>query len=137
MKKLGLAMLVTLAVVIVLVVAVPNTTLAWVRGDFRWIGRAVNWVEALRPGWDTVHILLFGVLGMLARLTLPRTPWPRLLLGLTVFAATTEVLQFWAPGRTPRITDFAQDVVGAAMGVFLVLILQALWTRWHNNPLRP
>jgi len=133
MRIFGLVLLVLLAALIVLVVAVPNTTLAWVRSDFRWLGRAVNWVEALRPGWDTVHILLFGVLGMLARLALPHTPVSRLLLGLTVFAAISEVLQFWAPGRTPRITDFAQDVVGAVLGVALLVLPQTLWARWRSG----
>ncbi|MEZ5665405.1 MAG: hypothetical protein R3E94_18015 [Burkholderiaceae bacterium] len=74
MKQFGRIFLGALVLVIVVIVAVPNTTLAWVRGDFRWIGRAVNWVEALQPAWDTVHILLFAVLGMVARLTLPRLP---------------------------------------------------------------
>jgi VanZ family protein len=126
-RKLGLLLLVLLAVVIVLVVAVPNTTLAWLRSDFRWIGRAVNWVEALRPGWDTVHILLFGALGFIARLALPRAPMVWLLTGLVVFSAVSEVLQFWAPGRTARLTDFAQDVLGAMLGVGLATALMLLW----------
>jgi hypothetical protein len=125
-RRFGACLLVLLAVLIVLVVALPNTALAWLRSEIGWLGRGVNWVEALWPGWDTVHLLLFGVLGLLARLALPRVPLPVLLGGLTGFAAASELLQFAAPGRTPRLTDFAQDVLGAVAGVAVAAALMGM-----------
>jgi hypothetical protein len=130
MKHTRWGLLLLLATVIVLVVALPNTSLAWLRSEIRWLGRAVNWVEHLWPGWDTVHILLFGALGVLARLAMPHAPLGRLLAGLVLFAAVSELLQFWAPGRTARLTDFAQDVLGAALGMALVAVPQALAVSW-------
>lgn len=129
MKRIRWGLLLLLATVIVLVVALPNTSLAWLRSEIRWLGRAVNWVEHLRPGWDTVHILLFGALGFLARLAMPHARLGRLLTGLVLFAAVSELLQFWAPGRTARLTDFAQDVLGAALGVALALAVSWLQVR--------
>lgn len=133
MNRLRWAFLATMAAGILLVVMLPNTALAWLRSEYGWLGRSVNWVEALQPALDTVHILLFGVLGMLTRLALPRTPWRHLILGLTVFSAATEVLQFWAPGRTARLSDFLQDVLGAGVGLVLVALPQALWSRWQRR----
>lgn len=129
MKRFGACLMVLLAVLIVLVVALPNTALAWLRGEIGWLGRGVNWVEALWPGWDTVHLLLFGALGLLARLALPRTPLPALLAGLVLFAGASELLQFAAPGRTPRFTDFAQDVLGAVAGVAVAAALMGMGHR--------
>ena len=129
MKRIRWGLLLLLATVIVLVVALPNTSLAWLRSEIRWLGRAVNWVEHLRPGWDTVHALMFGALGFLARLAMPHAPLGRLLAGLVLFAAVSELLQFWAPGRTARLTDFAQDVLGAALGVALALAVSWLQVR--------
>lgn len=117
-----------LVLLMVVGVAVPNTTLAWLRHDFRWIGALVNWVEALWPAWNTVHLLLFGALGFLARLAVPRWPLHWVLVGLVAFAAGTEIVQFWAPGRMPRLTDFAQDVGGAVLGLALAVVLSAGWS---------
>ncbi|MEZ5665404.1 MAG: VanZ family protein [Burkholderiaceae bacterium] len=52
------------------------------------------------------------------------------MLGLTVFSAMTEVIQIWVPGRTARLSDFAQDVMGAVVGVTLMALPQAMWMRF-------
>ena len=42
-----------------------------------------------------------------------------LLLILLLFAAVTEVLQFFAVGRTPSLNDFAIDGLGVLVGIGL------------------
>ena len=126
-----LALLLLMAGGIVLVVALPNTTLAWLRSEYFWLGYSVGWVEELNPSWDTVHILLFAVFGALAQLALPTVGPLKLLSWIAVFSAASELLQFWAPGRTARLGDFAQDVLGALVGVFFIWALQAAWRRVH------
>lgn len=91
--------------------------MAWLRDDFRWIGRAAGWVEALHPTLDTVHILLFAALAALSRLAWPAMRWGRLLLRLVLFSAVSELVQFWAPGREPLWSDFWQDLMGVALGL--------------------
>jgi len=134
MKQFSWALLVLMVALIVVVVALPNTTLAWMRSEIRWLGHWVNWVEALWPGWNSVHLLLFGALGVLTRLALPRAPLAGLLAGLVVFAGASEVLQFWAPGRTPRLSDFAQDVLGAMLGVVVAMALMRLGQAVARSP---
>ena len=117
MRGLARAVAVLVALGILVIVALPNTGLAWIRHEYRWIGNAVNWVEGLWPAIDTVHILLFSGLAALARLALPGMPWMRLLVWLVLFSAVSELVQFWAPGREPKWSDFAQDLVGVALGL--------------------
>lgn len=136
MTSVRKALVVLAVLLIVLVVALPNTALAWLRSEIGWLGRSVNWVEGLWPEWDTVHLLMFGALGTLARLALPPIPVARLLAGLVVFSGTSEVLQFWAPGRTPRWSDAAQNVLGSVAGVVLAMLLMALTERLHRRPAR-
>lgn len=117
MSTLARIALLLLAFAILVVVGLPSTGMAWLRDDFRWIGRAAGWVESLHPALDTVHLLLFASLAALARLALPGMPWMRLLLWLVLFSAVSELVQFWAPGREPKWSDFAQDLVGVALGL--------------------
>lgn len=123
MKTFGWFFLILLVVLNLLIVGLPNTTLALLRSEIGWLGRWVNWLEALWPGWDSVHLFMFGALGLVARLALCRVRLSRLLAALTSFAAATELLQFWAPGRTPRLSDFGQDLLGIAAGIALATTL--------------
>lgn len=66
---------------------------------------------------DLYHVVFFALLGLALRLLLPRAPWGWLLLGLGVLAAATELLQFGTVGRTPRLVDLRDDLIGAAAGL--------------------
>ena len=116
-------------VLIVVALVLPNTTLAWLRSEYRWLGQPLNWIEHLWPAIDLVHVLLFAMLGMVARLALHHARVTTLVLGLVVFAALSELIQFWVPGRTVRLSDFAQDVLGGLLGLALVAAVQAGWSR--------
>lgn len=96
----------------------------------------MNWVEGVSPSIDTVHILLFASLAALARLALPGMPWLRLLFLLVLFSAVSELVQFWAPGREPRWSDFAQDLVGVALGLTpfaLWAVVRRIWRRHGHH----
>ena len=125
-RALALLLCVTM---IVVAVALPNTALAWLRSEYRWLGQPLNWIEQQWPALDLVHVLLFALLGFVARWALPRTRMATLMLWLALFAALSELIQLWAPGRTARPSDFAQDVLGAVLGVWLAAGVQALWAR--------
>ena len=126
-KAVKLARVVALllcAALIVLAVALPNTDLAWLRADYRWLGQPLNWIEGLWPTVSVVHILLFALLGITAGLALPGWSLGRLLLMQVAFVTATELLQFWAPGRTPRLSDVAVDMLGAALGLMVVRVVR-------------
>lgn len=66
---------------------------------------------------DLYHVVFFALLGMALRLLLPRAHWGWLLLGLGTLAAATELLQFGTVGRTPRLVDLRDDLIGTAAGL--------------------
>ena len=75
------------------------------------------------------HVVLFALLAGIARLT-----WPRrgiLVLGthLGLFAASAEVIQFYATDRHPMISDWALDLVGIMIGLSIVGLANLLVQR--------
>jgi len=65
------------------------------------------------------HVLFFVLLAVAVRWAYPRQRRRVLLFILLLFAAVTEVLQFFAVGRTPSVNDFAIDSLGALGGLGL------------------
>lgn len=81
------------------------------------LSRSMSWLEALPVPFDMDHVALFAALGAALRLLLPRVRWWWLLAGLAALAAGTELLQFFAIGRTPKLLDVRDDMVGATAGL--------------------
>lgn len=112
---------VTLALVLALLLA-PNTFLRFLRVEYRWIGRAMFWVEIHSNGINLAHILAFVALGFATRLALAaRTSV--LLAAALALAVASELAQFWVPGRTPRLSDVALDLAGALLGIAAAALL--------------
>jgi len=107
----------------------PNTSLAWLRSEFRWIGQPANWVESLWPAVDLIHVLLFTVLGLVTRLAFPKLSVRCLLVGFALFACISEVVQFLVPGRTPLISDFIVDMAGAFAGLMIGTLCFFVWRK--------
>lgn len=121
----ALALLLSVALIVVAVL-LPNTALRQLRLDHHWFNWLMGWAEMVQRV-NVVHLVIFGLLGATARLALPKVSLARLLPVVALFAAASEVVQFWVPGRTPRMVDMAQDVLGALIGVLLVSGLAAGW----------
>ena len=98
-------------------VGLPNTELAWLRAEYRWLGTPLNWIEHQWPDFGVVHVVLFALLGASACATWPRASLWRLAVGLFAFGCGSELLQAWVPGRTPMVRDLVDDFIGAALGV--------------------
>ncbi len=83
----------------------------------RVIGVSGELPWALRTLMPCAHLLSFSVLAVvmfLARWPLPR--WSVVLL-LAAYGGATEIIQGFVPPRTPRWTDWFQDVGGVAVGM--------------------
>jgi hypothetical protein len=86
-------------------------------------------LPSLPPGLDSspidklIHTGLFAVCGfLLTRGWLHQTrSWLPLLLLLIAYAAITETLQYFIPGRGASTADFLADGIGAAIGILLAL----------------
>ena len=129
MKRLGWTGLVLSVAVLAAVLLVPNTTLAWIRSESPWLSNEISQVEMLWPSADTVHMLTFAVLGVVARLALPRTHAGWIILGVLLFSIVTELLQFYVPGRTPLVSDVRDNMLGLLLGLGCGVVILWLYRR--------
>jgi VanZ family protein len=101
---------------VLLSVLLPNTELSWMRRHWPWFNLPMHWIEHAHSVVNLVHALLFLALGAAARMAFPgvrawRTGSAMLLLGVA-----TELMQFFVPGRHPRLADVAVDVAAGMAG---------------------
>jgi VanZ family protein len=99
------------------------------------------------PGlfWDkAVHFLVYGGLGVLFLLPLAegridavttRVAAVAVLLA-TLYGVFDEIHQAFTPERTPDWHDLLADFLGASLGVIVMLMLLAAWTRVRGEPVR-
>jgi hypothetical protein len=92
----------------------------------------------LRPhsylGQDGEHALAFVLIGLAFGLAYPQR---RLLTAMIAGAMTglIEILQFWAPGRHARLSDFVVDALAACAGLALAAGLSWLIGRSRHAKL--
>jgi VanZ family protein len=75
------------------------------------------------------HFVLFAMLAFLVRIGRPQDRFAAQCFNLMLFAASTEVLQFYISGRQPGLTDWLIDVGGLMLGFFFA----AIFRRRPNN----
>ena len=66
------------------------------------------------------HVVLFALLAGIARLAWPSRGVAMLGVHLGLFAASAEVIQYFAMDRHPMITDWALDLVGVVIGLSII-----------------
>lgn len=127
-------MLGALAVVVIATMAVSGDRLTQVEIAVPPVGAFTLWLEARPLPLDLRHVVFFAVATSLARVLLPSWPWWRVLAVAMVAAAGTEFAQYLVPGRTPRLTDVRDNMIGAGVGLVLgALPLHA--SRWTQRQL--
>jgi VanZ family protein len=96
------------------------------------------------PSDKTLHVLAYGLLGLLAAATLAAAGrWSRaglmsLAVGLAIFAALDELTQP-AFGRSAEPLDWVCDLIGLTIGITLVAATRTMLTGRHpkgDSPLR-
>ena len=94
-------------------------------------------LDHLDTPFDMPHVALFTLLAAALRVLLPGLRWWRLLLGIAVLAAGTELLQFLTIGRTPSLLDVRDDLVGTCVGLLAgsVPMLLAQWGKRGRDAL--
>ena len=120
-------MLLMLITLVIIGACLPNTSLAYLRSEFRWLGRPLNWIDSYSGSIDLTHVLLFALLGLVAYWALHRLSLLVLAGLMVLLAAISELVQIWAPGRQPGLSDFADDLLGLLIGVICAWILHRLW----------
>jgi len=116
-------LLVSLIAVFVGTVA-PQSAIAWMRVQVPLFALIWDSLDALLPWFNPLHIILYAWVAVLVRVMTPRwSSWLIVLLG-SVFAAVSETLQLLAPGRTARLSDVFNDLLGIAIGLILVAMIR-------------
>ena|SRR2546423_253193 len=78
------------------------------------------------------HLAIFAFTGFALGLGYPgRIARHMVMLG--IFAAAIELAQFYAPGRHPRLIDFAVDALGACTGAALAAVMMKLFARGSRS----
>ena len=67
------------------------------------------------------HLSIFLLTGLAFGVGYPDR-YPMQSIALVLFAAAVELMQVWAPGRHPRLSDFAAAVLGLGLGIGLAYI---------------
>ena len=114
---------------LIVAVLLPSDVLAWLRSDYyAWIGRPLNWLDdASTENLDLTHVAMFSGISLLVACLWPRAQLWRIALCLMLLAVATEVAQFWVPGRTPKLTDVYDNLLGIALG--LAVSIPIRWLR--------
>jgi VanZ family protein len=83
-------------------------------------------------GQNGEHALAFVLLGLAFGLAYPRhrPPAAAFVIGYT---GLVEILQFWAPGRHARLSDFVVDALAAAIGLAGAAALQWIIQRTRHR----
>ncbi len=123
--------LVVLVAAIVVAMTLSSHAMSDLRRAVPLLSRAMSWLEHFDMPFDMDHVAFFAGMTCATRLLLPRARWWWIALAAVVLAAGTEFIQFWVPGRTPKLTDARDDLIGAGLGLSLAvpMILLGSWIR--------
>lgn len=131
-QRLGMVALGLSAIAVFTGTVLPAIAIGWLRVQAPLFASTWDWLDRLLPVLNPLHILLYAWIALLWRLLAPQWPrWSILLLG-SICAVTTEALQMFAPGRTPRISDALNDIAGIILGLALATIIG--WARRRPTP---
>ncbi len=118
--------------VAITVLLLTSQQLSWLRHALPSLRLMISRLEHLDTPFDMTHVVFFALLAFALRMLLPGMRWWRLLLGCAVLAGATELLQSFTIGRTPRLLDVRDGVVGAGIGLLagsVPLLLVQWWQR--------
>lgn len=140
MKRLRYLPLLLATLLVAVAALLPNFTMADLRVAMPWFSHLINVVEAIHPGVDSTHVLMFLLVGAALVMALPHREWPRriglALCGVLLAALASEFVQYWVPGRTPLWSDVRDDLVGGVVGAGVAGGLIGLWRRWQLRATR-
>ena len=130
------ATLVLAVLLVILAVGLTPDGVRWIRTEVPLANFGLGWLEMKSVGINATHVALFFAVGLvMACALLPGAAlWRAGLacLGLLVLiAVASEALQLGSPGRTPRLVDIRDDLVGGGAVLVLGLCLRAGWRRWR------
>jgi hypothetical protein len=132
-----LAAILAAVAMVVLAVTLSPDAVRWVRTELPFANAGLGWLELKSVGMNATHVLLFFAAALVLACAMPGPGLVRAglaaLAAVAVIAVASEALQWLIPGRTPRLADIRDDLVGGAAGLALGLLLRALWRAWRSR----
>jgi len=108
--------LIVALLLVVLTTLMPAQWVALLRQRWWWFTYPLDYIEGLQSSINIVHAILFLLLGMATRLTLPRWRFGGVAMAFLFLGGATELAQFLVPGRHSRLSDVLVDVVAGILG---------------------
>lgn len=138
---LRLRSLLVLGLLAVVFVAMMLTShaMAVLRLSVPQLSEAMSWLETIDLPFDMDHVAFFTAITFAARMLLQRLRWWWIVLAVAALAASTEVIQYWVPGRTPKLLDARDDLVGGGIGLLTgdaALWLVGFVSQWAGTRIR-
>ena len=130
-KALRLWLCAACVTLVLVAVSLPSSALAWLRRDYEVIGVPLLWLDNASESlpMDLTHVALFGLIAFVIASLWPRARWWQIALPLLALAGGSELLQWLVPGRSPRLGDVLDDLIGAASGFLLAVPFRWWLTR--------
>ncbi len=121
-------MILGLSVIVVFVgTVVPQPVIVWLRTQVPLFALTWDSLDALLPWFNPLHIIFYAWVAALWCALAPQwSRWSIILLGGTL-GLVSETLQLLAPGRTARVSDVLNDLIGLAIGLTLVGLIRRAW----------
>jgi VanZ family protein len=117
---------------VVLAISLSPDSIRWLRTEVPLANLGLGWLELKSVRLNATHVALFFLVGLVVACAL--FPGMRLwrvgLLGLLLLLAisiATEAMQLVIPGRTARLSDIRDNMLGGVPGLLLGLALRAVW----------
>lgn len=113
--------------IVVSVMLLTSGQMAELRVALPPLSRALSWLDRVPGPFDMYHVVFFALVAAGLRVVLPHARWWGLLGLLGLLAVGTELLQFSTVGRTPKLLDVRDDMIGAGVGLLVGSV--PLWCR--------
>jgi hypothetical protein len=94
-----------------------------------------SWFSQFEPSQNSMHVVLFALFVFVLCWWRPRMRLGELATAVLLFAASTELLQFFALYRQPGLDDLGRDLFGALIGLAAGLMMLG-WGRGEEDAAR-
>ncbi|MEO7916077.1 MAG: VanZ family protein [Dokdonella sp.] len=101
----------------------PQSAVAWLRMKVPLFALVWDALDAVMPWFNPLHIIFYAWVAALWRLLFPKLQSTLIFCVGGICGVVSESLQLLAPGRTARVADVLNDLVGIAFGLLAVAIV--------------
>jgi len=121
-----ITLLLVLALVIVWMIA-PASALDFLRLEYGWVDRTIDFAYAAIPGADLDHLLAFALLGFVTHFGWAQGRAWQVALGMLCVGSLVEVVQLWIPGRDAAVSHAMLDTIGGMAGFGFAWVVAYAW----------